>query len=319
LRNTDTTKKPAERFSILIVPRNRSGLKRLEVSGKTWKIIVGATSALAMTIVGIFSAALYYRSAYLETESVRIQSASFMRERAELLKRLGTLEQSVARTERFAAKVEAAAGQGKGQNVGRGPVEELETMPVVPSSEPTQLSNGLWKSPFAKSLTEGMDLSLKNLAERSDRTEEKLHSTFSLQQDKLYFWASLPTTWPTQGLLTSEFGEHRGWSGHGRLHDGIDIAGPVGTPINAPGDGIVTFTGYKNGYGMAIVIDHGYSISTLYGHCSAVFVQEGQRIRRGTLIAAVGNTGRSTGPHLHFEVHVDGIPVNPLLYLSRKS
>ncbi len=130
----------------------------------------------------------------------------------------------------------------------------------------------------------------------------------------MFFWASVPTLWPTRGFLTSRFGAGRG----NRLHDGIDIAGRPGTPIVAPGDGMVTFTGYKGGYGNTLKLDHGYGIMTLHGHCSKIFVQEGDRVKRGEVIAAVGNTGYSTGPHLHYEVHIDGAPVNPMRYLAKR-
>ena len=79
----------------------------------------------------------------------------------------------------------------------------------------------------------------------------------------------------------------------------------------------MTFTGYDHGYGQTVRVDHGYGITTVYAHCSSYYVTEGQRVKRGMLIAAIGNTGRSTGPHLHYEVRVDGVPVNPMLYVMR--
>ncbi|MFA5811121.1 MAG: M23 family metallopeptidase [bacterium] len=279
--------------------------------------MAGTLIAAVLISCAAFIGMLCYRSAYLGTESTRIQAAEFMRERASMLSRLQGLEESISRTERFAAKIESSAGIGRGDRVGQGPVDETESLPEMPSTSPLRLGEGMWKSPFSKALTAGLDLSLRKLTERNDAVEEKLHTVFSKQQDKLYFWSSLPSAWPTRGWVTSEFGDRRSWGGN-HIHDGIDIAGPVGTPISAPGDGVVTFTGYKAGYGKAIIIDHGYGISTLYGHCSALYVDEGQRVKRGLLIAAVGSTGRSSGPHLHFEIHVDGVPVDPMLYLSNK-
>ena len=320
LRKTDTTCRPAERFSILIVPRNRSNVRRLECSRRLVHVIAAGAAAFALFIVAGAAGLVHYYGSYRSTEDARVQAADFMREKAALLGRLAELEQSVNRTERFAAKIESAVG-AKGEGLsGRGPVDEEEGLPTIERSgaAPSQtLGSGIWKSPFSKSLSAGLNLAINDLAERSDKAEARVHTVFALKQDKAFFWASLPSTWPAHGWVTSEFGERRGWGGRGRLHEGIDIAGPVGTPITAPGDGIVTFSGYYHGYGQMITIDHGYGISTLYGHCSSMYVTEGQRVKRGMLIAAVGNTGFSTGPHLHYEVHVDGVPVNPMLYVMR--
>ncbi|MDR3206900.1 MAG: peptidoglycan DD-metalloendopeptidase family protein [Oscillospiraceae bacterium] len=117
--------------------------------------------------------------------------------------------------------------------------------------------------------------------------------------------------WPTHATLTSRFGTR--W---GRLHAGIDLAGPVGTSIVAADGGIVTFAGWRSGYGYCVIISHGSTLSTLYGHNSKLLVSEGQAVAKGELIAKMGSTGNSTGPHCHFEIRVNGTPVNPLKYLN---
>ena len=116
--------------------------------------------------------------------------------------------------------------------------------------------------------------------------------------------------WPARGRLTSRFGWRR-W----RHHDGIDIAAPYGTPVTAARDGVVAFAGWYQAYGKALIIDHGNGLQTLYGHNSRLLVRSGQRVTKGQLIAKVGSPGRSTGPHLHFEVRINGRPVNPIKYL----
>lgn len=224
------TKKPAERFNIIIVPRGRSRIRRIQVSTRMFRALAGSCAALALVVVGVLAAMLYYRGAYLETEGVRLQAADFMQQRSDLMGRLAALEDSLTRTERFAAKVEATAGKNRSGRVGQGPVEEFENLPDAPAAAPIKLGDGLWKSPFSKSLTAGIDLTLDKLKERTDLVEEKLHASFSLQQDKTYFWSSLPHAWPTHGWVTSAYGAGR----RHRMHEGIDIAGPVGTPIMAP-------------------------------------------------------------------------------------
>ncbi|QEK13493.1 M23 family metallopeptidase [Crassaminicella thermophila] len=116
---------------------------------------------------------------------------------------------------------------------------------------------------------------------------------------------------PTRGRLSSRFGLR--W---GRKHTGIDIAAPIGTPVKAADGGKVIFSGYKSGYGKCIIIDHGANTQTYYAHNSKLLVSKGQRVYKGQKIAEVGNTGRSTGPHLHFEVRKNGVPVNPLKYVK---
>ncbi|KXZ40728.1 Murein DD-endopeptidase MepM and murein hydrolase activator NlpD, contain LysM domain [Alkalithermobacter thermoalcaliphilus JW-YL-7 = DSM 7308] len=115
---------------------------------------------------------------------------------------------------------------------------------------------------------------------------------------------------PTRGTLTSRFGAR--W---GRMHEGIDIAGPIGTPIKAADGGVVSFAGTQGAYGKLVIINHENGYSTYYAHCNTINVRVGQRVSRGQVIATIGNTGRSTGPHLHFEVRKNGRPVNPLNYI----
>lgn len=320
LRKTSNTNRPMERFSVLIVPRNRSKIRRFECSRRAINVAIAIGVAFMFAVVSGVLSLVHYWEAYRSTEDVRIQGADFAREKAGLYNRLSELEAAVERTERFAAKIESAVGKSGDGLSGHGPVDEEDGLPstdLIKNSNAISLGGSVWKSPFSKSLSADLNLSIDELLSRSDKVEERVHSVFALKQDKAFFWASLPSTWPAHGWVTSEFGEHRGWRGRGRLHEGVDIAGPVGTPIQAPGDGVITFVGYSHGYGQMIRIDHGYGITTLYGHCSALYVQEGQRVRRGMLIAAVGNTGSSTGPHLHYEVHVDGVPVNPMMYVMR--
>ena len=116
--------------------------------------------------------------------------------------------------------------------------------------------------------------------------------------------------WPVQGPITSPFGWR--W---GRMHEGIDIGVGYGTPIHAAAAGTVIYCGWESGYGNLVVIDHGGNLATAYGHQSSIAVSCGQQVDQGQVIGLVGTTGFSTGPHLHFEVRVDGSPVDPLGYL----
>lgn len=125
-----------------------------------------------------------------------------------------------------------------------------------------------------------------------------------------------PSLWPVRGRLTSRFGYRRDpFTGRSTMHNGLDLAVPIGTPVRAAADGIVVEAGRQSGYGLTVRIDHGYGYQTLYGHNSQLLVRVGQKVTKGQIIARSGSSGRSTAPHLHYEVRVNGKPVNPADYL----
>ena len=127
---------------------------------------------------------------------------------------------------------------------------------------------------------------------------------------------SAPNLWPVEGQITGSFGERIDpFNGEGAFHSGVDISSYVGSPVIAPADGVVTFADFMGGYGRAVIVDHGHGISTRYGHLSSFAVTAGQHIQRGDTIGYVGLSGRSTGPHLHYEVRINDVPVNPYKYL----
>ena len=127
---------------------------------------------------------------------------------------------------------------------------------------------------------------------------------------------SAPNLWPVEGQVTGSFGERIDpFNGEGAFHSGVDISAVVGSPVMAPADGTVVFADYLGGYGRAIMVDHGHGISTRFGHLSSFAVTPGQYVHRGDTIGYVGLSGRSTGPHLHYEVRINDVPVNPYKYL----
>ena len=128
----------------------------------------------------------------------------------------------------------------------------------------------------------------------------------------------LPVGWPVTGRLMDGFG-HRSdpFSGEGAMHTGIDISTVMGAPVKATADGIVAYAGWNSGYGRCVIVDHGNGYQTLYGHLSRTDVIVGEEIRQGEVVGRVGNTGRSTGPHLHYEVRIRATPVNPYRFLAR--
>jgi murein DD-endopeptidase MepM/ murein hydrolase activator NlpD len=157
---------------------------------------------------------------------------------------------------------------------------------------------------------------LGQLAGEADAQEESLRALTGYFQDQQALLASAPSIWPARGWVTSDFGFRLDPFTSGRkLHAGLDIANAVGTPIVAPADGVVVYAANEKEYGNVCVIDHGSGLKTRYGHMAQLHVRAGERVTRGTLIGAMGNTGRSTGPHLHYEVRVNGAPENPRKFI----
>jgi murein DD-endopeptidase MepM/ murein hydrolase activator NlpD len=155
--------------------------------------------------------------------------------------------------------------------------------------------------------------SLAALEGKMVQLERNMHAYESVLRERGY----TPTVWPVAGKLEGGFGGRRnpfGGSSY-EFHSGQDIEAALGDPIVAGASGKVTFVGWQNGYGQLVVIDHGGGLTSRYGHLSHIDVAQGQQVGRGEFIGRVGSTGRSTGPHLHYEVRINDEPVNPLQYL----
>jgi murein DD-endopeptidase MepM/ murein hydrolase activator NlpD len=176
----------------------------------------------------------------------------------------------------------------------------------------------------------------KLLLEKNDQLMDKVNASLKLtnqqaaQQEASFkeinvfldkqrsILAATPSIWPVKGWITSGFGKRASpLTGEPGRHMGVDIANEVNTPIRATADGIVTYAGWETGYGRLVAVEHGYGFSTRYGHCARVDVKVGDEIKRGQIIGYVGSTGRSTGSHVHYEVRIHGMPVDPEKYLPK--
>ncbi len=158
---------------------------------------------------------------------------------------------------------------------------------------------------------------LTQLKGAASKQEASLQMLIEYFEDKRSLYASTPSVWPVRGWVTSPFGNRTSpFSGILKFHEGMDIAAQTGTPVMAPADGVVVRAGFGTGYGNMVEISHGYGLRTIYAHNSRLNVKAGQRVKRGEVISYVGDTGSSTGPHLHYEVKVNGLSVNPVKYLN---
>jgi len=162
-----------------------------------------------------------------------------------------------------------------------------------------------------------MHQELTQLKGAASRQEASLQMLIEYFEDKRSLYASTPSVWPVRGWVTSPYGNRTSpFSGILKFHEGIDIAAQTGTPVMAPADGVVIKAGFSTGYGNLVEISHGYGIKTVFAHNSRLNVKAGQRVKRGEVVSYVGDSGSSTGPHLHYEVRLNGLPVNPVKYMN---
>ncbi|HAJ94827.1 MAG TPA: hypothetical protein DCP02_01215, partial [Actinobacteria bacterium] len=156
-----------------------------------------------------------------------------------------------------------------------------------------------------------IDALLDELLEVAPALSEVLSQDKQNMEDHIYLIEHTPDMWPTWGTITGVFNERR----YGHYHKGLDIANSTGTPISSTAAGVVIYAGWHGGYGKKIIVYHGFGYTTVYAHLSKMSVAVGDEVEKGEIIGTMGNTGRSTGPHLHYEVLVDGIPNNPKNFL----
>lgn len=287
---------------------------------KRWLFVGGA---LVLLLCGAVSAATWRLSQEIgNSPSAEAENAKLRTRLSAIEAQMTRVDQSLERVMAQDAKIRTLSSEDEAAKAfGLEPLTDLELSAAerqgLLDMEPL---DGTDLGPIDDTSIDGSLLAVE------DRTRELesalMDEEASLQEVRRYLddRASLtrahPGVWPVRGWLTSRYG-YRNLHGEGRrLHAGIDIAAPRGTPVVASGDGHVAYSGYHTAYGNLVVIDHGYGLSTKYAHMSRLHVRVGQRIRRGDLIGRVGSTGRSTGPHMHFEVHQDGTAVNPLRYLD---
>jgi murein DD-endopeptidase MepM/ murein hydrolase activator NlpD len=279
----------------------------LTLKVKTFWALVGLGVALLIMVLALGS--IIYSSMLAR----RLVNYHYTIESAENQKK--TLDQLLLESENLKNSIEKISLQDKQLKGILGlPVEKKTAKPAIVISDQRKKLGDL----HLQLLPENNKI-LANLGEVKAQINEKM---VLLERMRLNLGeiskrlALTPTGWPLWGRVVSYYGWRTSpWVG---MHTGVDITAVYGAPIRATADGIVSLSGWKTGYGQAVIIEHGSGVSTLYGHCSSLVVHLGQKVKKGQLIAYVGSTGYSTGPHLHYEVRKNDHPVNPMAYLEFK-
>lgn len=316
--------------------------------GRTRKVTVSASWFKALGFIG-FVAATLLCAILIDYFGLLVQSNHGVALRAENVKmkkqfevvqeKLSSLEDALDRVQNFTRKLNLITNiqdQDRTLKLAMTGVPQQGALPVdegasrKPSSSEFMLHEPEMDEKMAPDEESGElagnNESLRDYDTLSVRIDRDLKASQLREQGLLQLWDSLserksllaatPSIKPAPGWYTSRFGYRVDpFTGRTTMHAGVDIATPPGTPVHATADGIVTYAGYENGYGKLVAVDNGYGVSTRFGHNSRLFVHPGERVKRGDVLAASGNTGRSTGAHVHYEVRIHGIPVDPMNYI----
>lgn len=300
-------------YTVLIVPERGEDVQRLKVQASHLGLLKRLSKynpahlrTLALIggglAVALLSTAAGFTWHYFQVVSRVQENTTLREENLELKARLANIKERVAHINDTLARVKHL--NANLQNITR-------------LSDPDrQLASDFEPDPREGMDPVRLDQELDKLTAEASTQEETLQTLTGYFEDRQALLASAPSIWPVRGWITSDFGyrldpftaQHRG-------HHGMDIANAPGTPIVAPADGTVVYSALGAGYGNVVVIDHGNGIKTRYGHLKKSEVRVGERIKRGQQIAQLGNTGRSTGPHLHYEVRINGVPENPRKFI----
>jgi murein DD-endopeptidase MepM/ murein hydrolase activator NlpD len=297
-------------FTVLIVPDDSPHTLTVRVSRS---LITRAVAALAICASVAVAAGVHYFEVVAdvtENKILRDENLQLRRDLKHVREKVAQIGDTLERVEQFDKKLREITLLSD-------PERRLSIGPVSKAMDSEDRD-----SPSARAMmTEPEDPQafrnkLDSLSSAAARVELRMQESYNYYEDQKSLLASTPSVWPTRGWVTSDFGNRLDpYTAERIMHKGLDIATAHGSPVIAPSDGTILFSGMEGGYGKVLVLDHGYGVKTRFAHLSELMARAGERVKRGQKIGAVGNTGRSTGPHLHYEVRVNGMPENPRKFI----
>lgn len=298
----------SRRLNVIILSPTRGQIRQLRVT-KAW-LVVGLMAFVASFLLGAYG---LYKQITIRKDRQRISAlVRENRTQHEQIRSIATemeaLKQQLVRLHRMDRRIRIIA------NLDQGPsgVNLQGVGGVNPEEGVLQSLQRERKERWAGHIRDELGR-IRSFAGQQEASFKSLVEQLREKQDLL---AHTPSIWPTQGWLSCGFGYRQSpFTGLREFHRGVDVATRQGTPVITPADGVVVEIGKDRGFGRFIRLDHGFSYKTYYAHLSEVVVKKGQKVHRGQMIGKVGSTGRTTGPHLHYEIHVKGLPVNPLRYV----
>jgi murein DD-endopeptidase MepM/ murein hydrolase activator NlpD len=297
-----------EYFNILIFGQKTSKTRHLRIHKKTFKIVFYlltfaflSTTFFFCDYIQLKKKAFELARLHQETETQKSQIQFFSA-------RIEDLEKQLSNLKDFDKRIRIIANLEKGQ--------ETTSLMGVGGPSPSDIREKLKSGKDEKGLIQQMRTDVERLQSEAISREESLSELEKLLHTKKEMLTHTPSVWPVMGWVTSGFGFRTNpFTGLTQMHEGLDISNRGGTPVVATAEGIISDTGNDLVHGKILVISHGFGMTTRYSHLSKVMVRVGQKVKRGDKVAEVGTTGRTTGPHLHYEVRLNGIPVNPMRYI----
>ena len=293
-------------FTFVVIPPSTSSVLRLKLSNRGLLVV--------LVVLTVFSVAGLYSMARMVWVDSRLSEYDQLR--AEYLRQQVAIKKVANRMDQFKGQMDQLreldyklrlitdleVERPRPSIYGIGGFQESNDAALVKEADQNNLDLiGLLNKDLAR---------LEKVARYQEESFNNLKAHLADRKDLV---ERTPYRWPAKGFISSVFGPRTDpFTGQQNMHSAIDIVAPKGTPVLAPADGITTFSGVDPSLGNMLVVDHGYGVITRYGHLDTQLVREGQRVKRGDTLGTVGSSGRSTGPHLHYEVLINDVPVNPL-------
>ncbi len=297
-----------ENYNILIFGPKTSKTRHLKIRKKTFKVTLYLLAFALLSTTFFFCDYIQVKKKVFELNRLRQETQTQKSQIHFFSSKIEDLEKQLSKLKDFDKKIRILANLERGQ--------ETTSLMGLGGPSPSDIRDKLKGDRNDQGLVQQMKADIDRLQSETISQEVSLAELEKGLQTKKEMMLHMPSLWPTMGWVTSGFGFRTNpFTGLAQMHEGMDISNRVGTLVVAPSDGIVSDAGNDLVYGKILVISHGFGMISRYCHLSKILVKAGQKVERGDKIAEIGMTGKTTGPHLHYEVRLNGIPVNPMRYI----
>lgn len=305
-----------KRYTVMVVPDRSSRVRRFRVANTSVWIVLGIVGLLLGAVTA--SAILYFSVEHQLKENVQLR-----RQNLEVKSQLVLVHEKVASVQATLDRIQRIDTKLRVITELHDPKRHLALGPTEARGGEVSPDEGGGVDPMARAIGEKpheaaqmIGASLDKVALDAEKRESSIRQLETYLRGQKARLSSTPSIWPARGWITSGFGMRVDpYTGKPTMHSGIDIANQPGVSLVVPARGVVTFSGSSGGYGKVVVVDHGYGIRTRFGHLAETGVHVGDHIERGDIVGKIGNSGRSTGPHLHYEVEINGVCEDPTNYI----
>jgi len=298
----------SKKSTILFLPRGLRKVRKITISRSVMFTLLFCIVMILLSVSWFTTDYIKIKTKIPELQSLKKENRFQKTHIIALTKKINHINQNMAKLQEFERKLRVMANLE--------PSKQQDQLLAVGGSNTSTLASGYQLEEAHKGLVQQMHKSLEDLETKTTIASISQNQLNDFLKEQKSILACTPSIRPTDGWFSSGFGYRISpFTNQREFHKGIDIATRIGTPIIAPADGLIVHAGKEGNFGNMIAINHGYNLKTRYGHLSKYRIKKGQYVKRGQIIAEVGNTGRCTGPHLHYEVLLNGVPVNPVRFI----